>query len=126
MKTSFTALVIVLVLTSFACTAIAIISHSMSPALAAKGTMILAATIVAVYKLYRYAVKMSGKIAHKDASVPSAVPMFAFLGFFLVEVVLAVACAYLATHMWTVRDLLNFELTATLSGIIVCYLTKKA
>lgn len=137
MKKSIKALVFALVFVSFACAAIAIIGHSMQTANAARGTMLAAAAICAVYSLWKFSIQMVRKTDHPGKNRADGItpthrvwPMWAFLGFFLIEVALAAACIYLATHMWTVRDLLNFELTAILSGIIVYWfthcLTKKA
>lgn len=130
MKKSIKALVIALVFFSFACTAIAIINHSMSTAASAKYLMLLAGIIGAVYCLFKFSDQMVDKIDHPKKKSTDGItpihrgwPIWAFLGFFLIEVALAAACIYLATHMWTVRDLLNFELTAILSGIIVYWFT---
>lgn len=129
MKTSLKALFIALVVFSCACAAIAIISHSMSTAAPAKYLMLLAGIIGAVHSLLKFSKQMVRKTDHPEKKRSDGTPahrlwpMWAFLGFFLIEVALAAACIYFATHMWCVRDLLNFELTAILSGIIVYWFT---
>lgn len=117
--------------TSLICAAIAIINHSMQPTAApAKYLMILAAAIGAVYSLRKFSFQMTRKMDHpekkrSDGTTPAhrLWPMWAFLGFFLIEVALAAACIYFATHMWSVRDLLNFELTALLSAVVAYWFT---
>lgn len=137
MKKVLKAIVIAIIGASIICATIAIVGHTMAPAKVATYLMILAAAIGAVYSLSAQSAQMVSKIDHPEKKRADGItpthrvwPMWAFLGFFLIEVALAAACIYLATHMWTVRDLLNFELTAILSGIIVYWfthcLTKKA
>ncbi len=53
-------------------------------------------------------------------------PIWLFLGFFILEVLLIAVCYYFATHMWCVRDLLNFFLFAMLSIALISWITDSA
>lgn len=130
MKKVFKSAVIAGIGASIICTAIAIINHSMSTAAPAKYLMLVAGIIGAAYSLFKFSAQMVGKIDHPEKKraddmtpIHRGWPIWAFLGFFLIEVALAAACIYFATHMWSVRDLINFELTAIISAVVVYWFT---
>ncbi|MBQ8662140.1 MAG: hypothetical protein IJ482_07445 [Alphaproteobacteria bacterium] len=136
MKKVFKVIIIVAGLVSILAATIAIVGHTMAPAKVATYLMILAAAIGAVYSLWKFSVQMVRKTDHPEKKRSDGTPahrlwpMWAFLGFFLIEVALAAACIYFAKNMWCVRDLINFELTAIISAVVVYWfthcLTKKA
>ena len=130
MRKVFKTLVLVASAVSVVTTAIAIINHSMDLSKIATYAMLFAAAIGAFYSLQKFAIQMTRKVDKPESKNSLAEtpkhrvwPMWAFLGFFLVEVALAAACIYFAKNMWCIRDLINFELTAILSAVVVYWFT---
>lgn len=129
MKKTLKIIVLATFCASLYCTAMAVADHSMRLAGAAACLMLVALAVAAVYTLWKFSIQMARKTdspekKRKDGTPAHRLwPMWTFLGFFLVEVALGYACIYFACNMWTVRDLLNFELTAILSTIIVYWFT---
>ncbi len=104
---------------------IAMCMHSIKGAGAvAVWTMLGALALGAVINLLGFSQLMSKRVdkESKDSLCPPAHqtwPLWAFLASFIMIVCGGVLCGYLASNIWCVRDLANFELTAILSVIAI-------
>ena len=133
MKNLFKFMIIASAMVSLAFAAVEVISgefkHAPVRLIATVWLMYLAGALGAAYCLIKFSKQVALKIDHPTKKRADGSPMhrgwplWLFLGFFLVEVALGSACIYFGSHMWCVRDLINFELTAVISAVVAYWFT---
>lgn len=129
MKNVIKAITTVSFLGSILCVIIAVINHNTDMATGAIYLMLLAGVIYILKGLITFCRLMSQKMDNPERNRANGFPahrlwpMWLFLAFFIIEAAMVTACAYFATHIWSVRDLLNFELTAILTLNVTYWFT---
>ena len=101
--------------------AVSMIMHTTKFQLLVQVALLIAGAFGGLYALIRCVVIKAEKIRKGSNNSP----IWACLGFFLVEIALTAGCIYLILHIWSVRDMLNAELATLLSGAIVYELTHR-
>lgn len=121
MKKFFQVVVYATLLVSIVFMATSIIMHTTKFQLLVQIALLTAGAFGGLYALIRCVVIKAEKIRKGSNNSP----IWACLGFFLIEIALAAGCVYLIFHIWSVRDLLNAELATLLSGAVVYELTHR-
>lgn len=121
MKKFFQIVVYATILISVIFMATSVIMHTTKFKLLVQIALLIAGAFGGLYGLIRCVVIKAEKIRKGSNNTP----IWACLGFFLIEMALAAGCIYLLFHIWSVRDLLNAELATLLSGAVVYELTHR-
>ena len=121
MKKFFKVMVYVTIIFSIAFMARSIIMHTTRYNICVQTSLLIAGAFGGLYALIRCVVINAEKIRKGSNNTP----IWACLGFFLIEIALAAGCIYLILHIWSVRDMLNAELATLLSGAVAYELTHR-
>lgn len=121
MKKFFKIVVYATLLVSIVFMATSIIMHTTKFKMLVQISLMIAGAFGGLYALIRCVVIKAEKIRKGSNNSP----IWACLGFFLIEIALAAGCVYLIFHIWSVRDMLNAELATLLSGAIAYELTHR-
>ena len=121
MKKFFKIVVYATLLVSIAFMAVSMIMHTTKFQLLVQISLLIGGFFGGLYALIRCVVIKAEKIRKGSNNTP----IWACLGFFLIEIALAAGCIYLIFHIWSVRDMLNAELSTLLSGAIAYELTHR-
>lgn len=121
MKKFFKIVVYATILISVIFMAVSAIMHTTKFQLLVQISLLIGGFFGGLYALIRCVVIKAEKIRKGSNNTP----IWACLGFFLIEIALAAGCVYLILHIWSVRDMLNAELATLLSGAVVYELTHR-
>lgn len=121
MKKFFQIVVYATIILSVVFMAVSMIMHTTKFQLLVQIALLIAGFFGGLYALIRCVVIKAEKIRKGSNNTP----IWACLGFFLIEMALAAGCIYLIFHIWSVRDMLNAELATLLSGAVVYELTHR-
>ena len=121
MKKFFQVVVYATILLSIILMTTSIVMHTTKFKLLVQIALLIAGAFGGLYALIRCVVIKAEKIRKGSGNSP----IWACLGFFLIEIILAAGCIYLILHIWSVRDMLNAELATLLSGAVVYELTHR-
>ena len=121
MKKFFKIVVYATLIISVVFMATSIIMHTTKFKMLVQVALLIAGAFGGLYALIRCVVIKAEKIRKGSNNTP----IWACLGFFLIEIALAAGCVYLILHIWSVRDMLNAELATLLSGAVVYELTHR-
>ena len=121
MKKFFKIVVYATILISVIFMAVSAIMHTTKFQLLVQVALLIAGAFGGLYALIRCVVIKAEKIRKGSNNTP----IWACLGFFLIEIALTAGCIYLILHIWSVRDMLNAELATLLSGAVVYELTHR-
>lgn len=121
MKKFFKIVVYATILLSIILMATSIVMHTTKFKMLVQISLMIAGAFGGLYGLIRCVVIKAEKIRKGSDNSP----IWACLGFFLIEMALAAGCIYLMFHIWSIRDMLNAELATILSGAIVYELTHR-